>query len=320
MRGVWSTILGIMVGVFFAAAITAGAEPRSLKAGQVFYDCSGCPVMVAVPAGSFLMGSSVAETERDITAMPSDETETDKLSLASEHPQHAVTIGHSFAMARYLVTRGEFAAFVQESGYVPSRGCMRYLDRRYSRGSSADWQSPGFTQTDRDPVVCVTWNDAQAYVAWLNGKLGGHTPGANAKPYHLPSEAEWEYAARAGTRTVRWWGDSIGQANADCEGCGSRWDTQQPSPVGSFPQNPFGLFDMLGSSWEWTEDCWHKDYMGAPTDGSAWMAGESCGQYYAIRGGAFFNRAWVLRPAKRTYRKVDDPGNFVGFRVAKTLQ
>jgi formylglycine-generating enzyme required for sulfatase activity len=165
----------------------------------------------------------------------------------------------------------------------------------------------------------VSWGDAQAYVAWLNSKLARQTAGPDAKPYRLPSEAEWEYAARAGMQTVRWWGDDIGKNNADCDGCGSRWDNQQPSPVGSFAPNPFGLFDIFGSAWEWTEDCWHKDYVGAPTDGSAWAAGESCGQYYARRGGSYYDRPWLLRPAKRTFHKVDGATNYIGFRVAKTL-
>lgn len=305
--------------LFLLILIYSAVAFKTAQSGQFFYDCADCPVMVVIPVGTFLMGSSMAETQRDIAAMPSDENETDKLSFASEHPQHTVTFDQSFAMGRYLVTRGEFAAFVRETGYAGSRDCILYADH-YRNSPGANWVNPGFTQTDDDPVVCVTWNDAQAYVAWLNSKAGQQTGVANSKPYHLPSEAEWEYAARAGTATVRWWGDAIGNGNADCDGCGSQWDRSQPSPVGSFAPNPFGLFDMLGSAWEWTEDCWHKDYVGAPTDGSAWTTGDSCGQYFAIRGGAFFNRAWLLRPAKRTRWKADEPGDFVSFRVAKRMQ
>jgi formylglycine-generating enzyme required for sulfatase activity len=139
MRSVWSTILGTTISVLFATAIIAGAEPRTPKAGRIFYDCSDCPVMVVIPPGSFLMGSSMEETQRDIAAMPSDENETDKLSLANEHPQHPVTIGRAFGMGRYPVTRGEFAAFVQEASYTPSRGCALYTDRGYITRSNADW-------------------------------------------------------------------------------------------------------------------------------------------------------------------------------------
>ena len=257
-----------------SGALIAEAEPQVPGAGRVFRDCSNCPEMVVVPAGSFLMGESMAETERDIAAMPLDENDTDKLSLASEHPQHKVTVAQPFAIGRYFVTRGEFAAFVEETAYKPaSGGCVVFTNHRYPERPEAGWESPGFTQTDRDPVVCVSWTDAQAYVAWLNSKIQGPKGAADAGAYHLPSEAEWEYAARAGTQTVRWWGDTIGANNADCEGCGSRWDDQQPAPVGSFRPNPFGIFEMLGSAWQWTQDCWNKEYAGAPTDGSPGWSG-----------------------------------------------
>lgn len=313
-------ILFLIASTLSLGGAAANTVPKTARAGQIFYDCSDCPVMVVIPAGKFLMGSSMEETQRDIAAMPSDESEADKRSFSSEHPQHVVAIDQPFALGRYLVTRREFASFVRETGYAASRGCTLYVNHRYPSRPGADWQNPGFAQTDDDPVVCITWNDAQAYVAWLNSKVERQTGGAHGEPYHLPSEAEWEYAARAGTTTARWWGDAIGKDNADCEGCGSPWDDLRPSPVGSFAPNPFELFDMLGSAWEWTEDCWHEDYIGAPTDGVAWTTGDSCGQYHALRGGAFFNRAWVLRSAKRIYWKTDESGDFIGFRVAKKLQ
>ena len=265
------------------------------------------------------MGSSPADTQRDIAEALAEEKETYKVWFTRETPQHAVTIGRSFAMGRYLVTRGEFASFVQETGYAASQGCIVYDNHWYPMRPRADWRSPGFTQTDRDPVVCVSWNDAQAYVAWLNSKLGRQAGEANGKLYHLPSEAEWEYSARSGTQTIRWWGDAIGKGNADCLGCGSQWDNRQPSPVASFRPNPFGLFDMLGSAWEWTQDCWHENYIEAPTDGAAWMNGESCGRYYAARGGSFSTLPWILRPAHRTLFTFNWPANDTSFRVAKRL-
>jgi formylglycine-generating enzyme required for sulfatase activity len=169
-------------------------------------------------------------------------------------------------------------------------------------------------------VVCVSWADAQAYVAWLNRKVPGKISAADGGPHRLPSEAEWEYAARADTHTVRWWGDVIGSGNADCEGCGSQWDDRQPAPVGSFSPNPFGLFEILGSAWQWTEDCWNKTYDGAPVDGTTWMAGSWCQEVHAIRGGSFASRAWVLRSAERTFPSSKEGANFIGFRVAKTLR
>jgi formylglycine-generating enzyme required for sulfatase activity len=156
-----------------------------------------------------------------------------------------VSIGRPFGLAKYPVTRREFAAFVRETGYSIDGTCT-LANHGYRRDPEAGWQNPGFAQTDRDPVVCETWEDPKAYVAWLNGKLTGRS--AIKVPYRLPSEAEWEYAARAGTRTQRWWGDAIGRNNANCDQCGSRWDKQQTSPVGSFQPNPVGLFDMLGHS------------------------------------------------------------------------
>jgi formylglycine-generating enzyme required for sulfatase activity len=145
------------------------------------------------------------------------------------------------------------------------RGYTLFVNDRYPRRADAGWAHPGFLQTDRDPIVCVNWSDAQAYVTWLNGRLRGQVSSTSRGPYRLPSEAEWEYAARAGTQTVRWWDDSTGSGNAICDGCGSRWDRRQTGPVDSFRPNPFGLSDVLGNAWEWTEDCWNPNYQGRPS-------------------------------------------------------
>jgi len=207
----------------------------------------------------FLMGSSAAETTRDLdSTMPRDNIPTARVAFAMEHPQHAVNIGRSFALGKYHVTREEFAAFVRDTGYSIRGGCTLWANHRYEQRVDTGWQNPGFTQTDRDPVVCVSWQDAKAYVAWLNEKLRGQRLMRDDGPYKLPSEAEWEYAARAGTRTARWWGDAVGSGRANCDGCGSRWDKKRPAPVGSFEPNPFGLFEMLGNASEWTEDCWNR--------------------------------------------------------------
>src|SRR5205823_12154354 len=118
----------------------------------------------------------------------------------------------------------------------------------------------------RRPVINVSWDDAKAYAAWLANRTG--------KAYRLLSEAEWEYAARAGTTTVYFWGDAIGNNNANCDGCGSQWDKRQTAPVGSFKSNAFGLYDMAGNVWQWVQDCYHADYQGAPTAGSEWTSGD----------------------------------------------
>jgi len=264
------------------------------------------------------MGSSDEETARDVEAvLPSIERMFAKGYMLHEHPRHQVNIGQPFALGTYHVTRGEFAAFVRETGYSTEGGCTLFIDDNFPLRPEAGWQNPGFKQADHDPVVCVSWRDAKAYIAWLNGKLHGRIPADGDGPYRLPSEAEWEYAARAGTETVRWWGDSIGSGNADCYGCGSRWDNQRPAPAGSFPANAYGLSDVLGSAWQWTEDCWNESYAGAPHDGGAWITGKC--ELRVFRGGNWHSRPWLLRSALRTRGNFADRVNSNGFRVAKTL-
>ena len=136
----------------------------------------------------------------------------------------------------------------------------------------------------------MSWDDAKAYVAWLS-KLTG-------KSYRLLSEAEYEYATRAGTQTAYPWGNAIGENNANCNGCGSQWDNRQTAPVGSFAPNQFGLYDMVGNVWEWTEDCYHDSYGGAPSDGAAWTSGD-CSRR-VLRGGAWYNTPDFLRSAHRS--------------------
>ncbi len=250
--------------------------------GKEFHDCPECPEMVVVPAGSFTMGSPASEKGRD----------------RDEGPQRRVTIAESFAVGKYEVTRGEFGKFVEATGHAMRNSC---------------WDNPGFRQTDRDPVVCVNWKDAQAYVRWLSEKTG--------QRYRLLTEAEWEYAARAGTWSRYHWGDSIGQGRANCHDCGSRWGNKQTAPVGSFSANGFGLHDMHGNVWEWVEDCWHGDYAGAPSDGSAWTSGGDCSRRgrRVLRGGSWFNSPGYLRSAIRIKNGAGDRDDDIGFRVARTL-
>jgi formylglycine-generating enzyme required for sulfatase activity len=209
------------------------------------------------------------------------------------------------------VTRGEFSDFVKETRYATKPGCVLFANHRYPNDRNANWQNLDFEQTKRDPVVCVSWEDAQAYVAWLNSKVGKNL-------YRLPSEAEWEYAARSGTRTARWWGEEIGVNNAVCDGCGSQWDTKRTAPVGSFPPNQFGLFDMAGNVWEWVQDCWNESYVGAPTDGRPWLTGKC--EWRTWRGGSWNSVPWVVRSATRSKFGLSERGNDVGFRVAKTIE
>ena len=159
-------------------------------------------------------------------------------------------------------------------------------------------------------MIDVSWEDAQAYAAWLSDETG--------EDYRLPSESEWEYAARAGSATRYSWGQDIGRNRANCNGCGSRWDSDGTSPAGSFAANGWGLHDMHGNVWEWVEDCWHGNYAGAPRDGSAWTRGGYCNR--VLRGGSWLNNPAALRSANRIYFDASVPNViYNGFRVSRTL-
>ena len=209
-----------------------------------------------------------------------------------EGPQHEVTFAKPFAVAKYELT------FADWDACVTGGGCNGY------KPNNLDWGR------GQQPVINVSWDDARAYVAWLSEVTG--------KTYRLLSEAEYEYATRAGTTTVYPWGDDIGKNNANCNGCGSKWDVQQPAPVGSFPPNKFGLYDMVGNVFEWTQDCYHDSYNGAPTDGSAWITGGDCGKR-AVRGGAWSFYTVFLRSAFRMGVPIVIRGSNLGFRVGRTL-
>lgn len=207
----------------------------------------------------------------------------------NERPPHQVTISHRFAVGKYAVTQGEWEAVM---GTNPSR----------FRGS-------------RNPVERVSWNDAQRFISRLNAKIrSGQSPTGGNGPYRLLTEAEWEYAARAGTTTKYPWGDSIGSGNANCNGCGSQWDDKTTAPVGSFPPNAFGLYDMHGNVLNWVQDCF-VDYALAPADGSA-VSRDSCNR---IVRGASWNSAY----ASSSDRSTRDPNypsfDEIGFRLAREL-
>ncbi|MBV8751938.1 MAG: SUMF1/EgtB/PvdO family nonheme iron enzyme [Hyphomicrobiales bacterium] len=209
--------------------------------------------------------------------------------VKTEQPQHKVVLARPFAVAKFAVTFDDWDACVAYGN------CDPRVNTSFGRG--------------RQPVVNVSWDDARDYAAWLSRMTG--------KPYRLLSEAEFEYAARAGTRTAYPWGDAIGRNNANCEGCGSRWDGAQPAPVGSFAANRFGLYDMHGNVWQWTEDCDHGNYQGAPEDGSAWIEGSDCQR--VIRGGSWESAPRLLRSALRYAAARDIRNGRLGFRVARTL-
>lgn len=288
------------------AALSAPRRTERFRAGEEFRDCPTCPRMTVVPEGRFAMGSGAKETGR----------------LAHEGPTRQVRVPR-FAMGRHEVTRGQFAQFVRETGYNASGGCW-YWAIIFVFDKNRSWKNPGYTQTDDHPVTCVNWDDARAYTLWLSQKTG--------KKYRLPTEAEWEYAARAGTKSSRFWGDDAKKACAHenvYDRAGARayrfpWASHDcddgyaaSAPVGKFRANGFGLHDMLGNVPEWVADCWRDSYRNAPSDGSAFTSSD-CKQR-GIRGGS-----WSLWPAfsRSAHRHFDEPtdrGNVTGFRVARDL-
>jgi formylglycine-generating enzyme required for sulfatase activity len=209
---------------------------------------------------------------------------------ASEGPPHEVTIAKPFAVSKFEITFEEWDAC------VAAAVCPRIPDH-WGRAKM--------------PVINVSWVDAKQYVTWLSQLTG--------KQYRLLTEAQWEYAARAGSTTNYPWGDDPGTGNANCDGCGSQWDLQQTAPVGSFKPNGFGLYDMHGNVWEWVEDNWHDTYDGAPTDGSAWPQGGDL-SYRVIRGGSWRNETELVRTAVRFKRNASVRFDTLGFRVARTMQ
>lgn len=280
----------------------AHAEERK---DREFQECHDCPVMVAIPAGRFLMGSPAREAGR----------------FENEGPQHEVAI-RAFALGKFDVTSEEFLTFLRATGYQP-RPCNSILQMQWhSPGNGLAWP-PYDEEPQRWPAACLDWKDANAYIAWLNAEVHRKHPqlASRSGPYRLPSEAEWEYAARGGTIMARWWGDAIGSGNTNCNGCGSRWDNSELAVVDSFAPNPFGLYGVLGNVWQWTADCWHDSYIGAPQDGSVWKS-QICTKH-VIRGGSWDNLPVFIRAAARSASTADggeyDYSSLSGFRIARDL-
>jgi formylglycine-generating enzyme required for sulfatase activity len=292
-----------------AGADTSRTPEPAVAIGKVFKDdCPNCPDLVSIPAGKFRMGSD-ADADMDRKA---------------ESPAHEVIIAKPFALMTKEVTRDQFAAFAKETSREIDTGCQagdggegKWLDK-------ATFLDPGIAQQGNHPVVCVSPTDAADYADWLSAKTGKH--------YRLPSEAEWEYAARASKKTAWPWGNDIGAngckaVNAmdasghqkypinDAMPCDDRFVTT--APVGSFPANPWGLYDMLGNVWEMVNDCWHDTYDGAPKDGSSWDD-QGCGNG-VIRGGAWLENPWDTRFAARWKNEGGSKETTVGFRLARDL-
>jgi formylglycine-generating enzyme required for sulfatase activity len=271
-----------------------------MKPGSVFRDCPDCPEMVVVPAGSFVMGASANE---------------EVFFNGQREDRVLVNIASPFAVGRFAVTRGEFAVFVAAAGHTTNSRCYDLSSSEPTPRADRDWRSPGFSQTDRHPVVCVNWNDAKAYVAWLASYTG--------KRYRLLTETEREYVTRAGSVTAFWWGANISTDQANYDGSISYGGgaigvgRKTTVPVDSFLPNPWGLYNVHGNAWDWTEDCWNSANAGNPGDGSPRLTGDC--SLRVIRGAGWNNAPHTLRSARRDKEAVNARVSRMSFRVARTL-
>ncbi len=282
--------------------------------GDTFRDCADCPEMVVIPAGSFMMGSTKPEQDWAVNQGAKREW------LTNETPRHRVTIPTKFAVGKLEITRGQYSRFVRATGRDSGDGCW-YYDEEWKKDASKNWRSPGYDQSDTHPVVCVNWNDAKAYVKWLSRETG--------QDYRLLSESEWEYTARAGTDSIRYWGNDKANTEAcrygnvaDKDGnwsnafeCGDGF--KFTSPTGNYHPNNFGVYDVLGNVWEWLEDCYEDSYRNAPSNGSARTGSNSCKR--VLRGGSWYNSPWILRSANRVRDSAVERSYLSGFRIARTL-
>lgn len=285
--------------------LASGAIPSP---GTLIQDCPECPDLVAVAAGEFTMGSGPKEKMREL----------------DEEPAHRVRVAVPFAVGKFEVTRAQYAAFVKDTGREHKPGCHSTRGGVFHKNPKATWQNPGFEQKDNEPVVCVSWEDAQAYVAWLSKKA--------VKQYRLLNEAEWEYVARAGSTGSRYWAETDNAAvcryasvadtslksvtpGAQMFPCSDGFALT--SPVGRFPANSFGVHDILGNAWEWVEDCWNEGYAGAPDVAKPRLSG-SCTER-VFRGGAWNSNPATVRAAYRDRDSREERHDNVGFRVARSL-
>jgi formylglycine-generating enzyme required for sulfatase activity len=283
------------------ALTIATSERRCLRpgSGERFKDCAECPEMVIVPAGAFIMGSPPTELERE----------------GGRENQVLVRIARPFAIGAFAVTRGEFAAFVAATNYVVDEGCYFWTGKTWEERLDRSWRSPGFPQDDRHPVTCVDLKAAKAYTSWLSGKTG--------RAYRLPSETEREYAARAGTDAPFSLGSSVSTDAANYNGTvpsalGPRGEWRQETVrVDSFSPNPWGLYNVHGNVWDWTDDCWNEGNSGNPGDGSARTTGDCA--WRVARGGAWNYGPTYLRSAYRYWNLPHNRSGVQGFRIARGL-
>src|SRR5262245_12081777 len=313
---VWAALATLFLSVVSGATYLLGTPslsgPRQVPGGLQpgFQDCETCPEMVMLPAGEFLMGSPASELGHlDVEGLP----------------RH-VAIPKRIAIGKYEVTVDQMSVFTAETGITVGASCHVIADPSRTVASwsepDASLQHPGFEITGSHPAVCISWHEAQSYVAWLQRLTG--------KPYRLPTEAEWEYAARAGTKTRYSFGNDETELCAYArfadlasqfgwrDGCRSELVAYGPAPVGRHKPNPWGLFDMHGNVWEWVEDCWTPHPEEIPVNGSAHSRPKNC-EIGVIRGGSFAAGSRRARSAIRSPLRTAKHIYNTGFRVALTL-
>ncbi len=316
---------GFFVMALLLSANGLAAAPPAKDAGPplipgAMRDCPLCPQLFSVPAGSFLMGTS------------SDNPESSRTT--GESPPLPVTIRRPYAISRTEITVAQFRAFVTAAHYTSESGCRTWTAGAWVLTKQHDWKDPGLAdaQSDEVPVVCVSWDDAWAYADWLSKATGKH--------YRLPSESEWEYAARGGTSTARYWGDNDSGVSdlltSVCDyanvydmsavavlglpGANARCNDHYAglAPVGSFKPNAFGLVDMIGNAREWAQDCFTTSYQGRPDDARAWEWVGGCDER-VVRGGSFATDPQHSRAAARNGEKQSLRQQDLGFRVVRDL-
>ncbi len=247
----------------------ASVQP-TVEPGEAFTDCEGCPQMITLPPGSFIMGSN----EGDV----------------AERPERQVTLTEVFAIGKYEVSVAEWMLCVDDGG--------------------CNFAPKPVASPEMTPVRNISWQDAQQYVQWLSNKTG--------KAYRLPSEAEWEYAARAGSQTGYWWGGQAEPGKANCKDCGGEWTRKTPAGMGSYEANPFGLHDMNGGVAEWTADCWFRTHKNAPKDGTP-RTEVGC-EERVLRGGSWRDTVDSIKATSRQGSEENLPFVVNGFRIARSAE
>jgi len=311
-------VLLAAIALIAAPAMAEEDAAVTAKPAKIIRDCPTCPEIVVVPPGKFMMGTAGGAEELD--------------EASGESPQIAITIEKAFGLGKTEISTAQYAEFIRESGYKPDLGCRLWNDR-WVVDSKGDWRGAGQLRAPKpdSPAVCVSWSDAKSYAAWLSKKTG--------KMYRLPSESEWEYAARGGTTAPRYFGVNSFEGVSISLACdhGNVYDvTAQavyPFPVpyarckdnaadlaavGSYKANAFGLHDMIGNVWEWVEDCYTASYWGRPQNEKAWTWQGGC-ETRGLRGGSWTSRPSDARSARRQQAAMTARTTYVGFRVARDV-